>query len=300
MASRRCPCRPGSARRIICLLLALELARLFYTTSSFRDLLAPMMPLLALFGGGGGHGYDHCSPHSIVTTLMAHKAAQNTGAAGPDCGRHISNASHPATLSLSPDCVCAADPNNGWLATPAGSWTAPIPCGPSSLSPNHAGLRRRHCGVVAAGQAQGRARWDVEHPPDTTQCGAWGGGSRNDDIRILFVSYKRSERLEVGNCAPINGVGVRSNRSTSNRSTAGLPNGGRCFLEPVDALQALPLTAFDAAVYDVASLPNSKLPAMLLDSSNRPTLSPLHTKSVVGVMSLEPTSYFALASEGCR
>jgi hypothetical protein len=134
----------------------------------------------------------------------------------------------------------------------------------------------------------------VEHPPDTTQCGPWGAGSRNDDIRILFVSYKRSERLEVGNCAPINGIGERSNAS------AGLPNGGRCFLEPVDALQSLPMTAFDAAVYDVASLPHSKLPAMLLDESDRPSLRPLHRHSVVGVMSLEPSSYFSLASEGCR
>ena len=113
MAPRRCPCRPGSVRRLLCLLLVLELARLCFTggRAKLSDLLGPMVELLALLGGGHSHGYDHCAPHSLVTNLMAHKATQGAAAAaGPECGT-VGNASHPAAAALAavrPECVCAA------------------------------------------------------------------------------------------------------------------------------------------------------------------------------------------------
>ena len=79
--------------------------------------------------------------------------------------------------------------------------------------------------------------------------------------------------------------------------SSGLPNGGRCYLEPLSSLNYLPLEAFDAAIYEAPMLPT--LPPYLVDAHGRPTLKPLHSNAVVGVMSLEPSSYYPLVSQGC-
>ena len=292
MASRRCMCRPGTVGRGACLVLFLALGRAAWIA---------LLPSLRLLGKlfNGQQEYDHCTGHSLVGQIVRMGHGAGNTKTELDCnlimqrGRNSSSdSSADLVLSTLPSrCICAAEPMYGWAATAAGSWSAPVSCG-SIGSAFSVAMRRRHCGI----NKQGRAAWDVEHPPQTHQCSTATVDrtrARQDDIRILFLSSKHHKRLQVLDCTPFGEPTSHTKRSNQ----SGLPNGGRCYLEPISSLNYLPLEAFDAAIYEAPTLPT--LPAYLLDAHGRPTLKPLHTNAVVGVMSLEPSSYYPLASQGC-
>jgi hypothetical protein len=305
MPARRCPCRPGTVRRAVCLCLCLAVARVVWSA------LLPQLQqaLLVLQSLGFGHQHDYCHPKSMVSAIISHSSSRGghgAAKAEPTCAalaqraRNSTVAGSSAAGPLPTRCICAAEPAYGWDATPAGSWSMPVSCAQSSSGPLDGAVRRRHCGV---NEATGRAAWDIEHPPQTEQCSA-GVQQRPDDIRILFVSSKQRKRLHVRGCAPFQTPAESSSALPpqqalrSNASSSGLPNGGQCYLEPISSLHTLPPEAFDATIFDVAVLPS--IPSYLADDHGRPNLRPLHPRSVVGVMSLEPSSYYPLASEQCR
>ena len=258
----RCPVRPAAVRRVALLIIALEAARL----------------VINLLDGGflglAAGGTNHCVGQTALTALVAHRRSREAephGATGVCSG----NTSAPQ------QCTCGAEP--GWPAAQAHSWTS-APCGAGTT----AGVRRRHCGASAS-----RAVWDAQHRPQTSECVPLS--VRADDVMILVASLRRSERSTVGGCTPFRDTGAPGRNASAE---SGLPNGGRCVLEPLAALSSLPWESFDAAIFDAPNLP--QLPGALLDEHGVANLKPLHGSSLVGVMSLEPTSYVPLASEGCR
>ena len=282
MGIRRCPCRPGTVRRGACLVLLLVLVW------AVRATLLPSLRLLGGLFGTVGHDFDHCSPHAAITNLLVRRHSARTNEL--DCLKFVqgnrNSSSGGVASTIPPRCMCAAEPLYGWPATVAGSWSTPIACDETRGATTRA-MRRRHCGTTKYGEAA----WDVEHSPETQKCG--GERTMPDDIRILFASSKHRKRLRVGGCQPFTPTGL----GTHPNESSGLPNGGQCFLEPLSSLNYLPIQTFDAVVYEIPMLP--ALPAYLTDARGRPTLAPLHTNSVVGVMSLEPSSYYPLASQGC-
>eukprot|EP01051_Picozoa_sp_SAG22_P003884 SAG22_NODE_197_length_15520_cov_116.311264_6_plen_675_part_00 len=233
-------------------------------------------------------------------------------------------------------CVCPASVN--WPAGAAGEWVS-VPCGfrrtaaaggsadlnvtaeaavgpalESSLAAG-AGRRLRRCGVAR----DGRAQWDT----DTAGYEQAGGAAPavparmraqcrlvdpadGGDVRVVMASGDRrhtaAERL-IADCPhpPVHPDLLPPAASRPNASGRWLPGGVRCFVHALSAIGDVQVeaSALSAVVFHASRLPELPAGGLLGDGDGRPRFE-LPGAVPVGVMSMEPASYFPILSAGCQ
>ena len=309
----RCCIRPRALLRRCCCFCTLA------ATCAFLLPVEMTQKAVTLLSGHGGDPceYEMQSLGGLSIEFAAHKHESDLRKIQLRCRVEDGGVYKYDARGVRSPCACKPNAHLGLATGQVNKWSDPVNCSSGAIGQRYAvgGTRRRHCAIDHAG----RSNWDGDpaHYPNNSGCSfaplpaelealepfrlSPVEDGTAEELHIMWGVGASRSRTVVDGCAPFaEGVDAMGWRDVGTGS--GLPGGARCILEPPESAEVIPLSKYAAFIYKASGLP--LLPSILSQlGSTKPRLD-LSQRGVgpgrVGVMTMEPGSYYPLISEACR